>query len=77
MKNSRSNTQGGFVKVLLLLISIPIIAGVSILGYIFIPALLKNSEPWEKRSGAPVRQTETKRTAPSSTPANSSDTSAR
>lgn len=49
MEETKLKSQNRFLKVVLLLIFIPIIAAASIAGYIYLPDLIAGtSEPWEK-----------------------------
>ncbi|MCC7306604.1 MAG: hypothetical protein IT173_03495 [Acidobacteria bacterium] len=51
MEDTKLKSQNRFLKIILLLLFIPIIAGASIAGYIYLPELISGtSEPWEKDS---------------------------
>lgn len=53
MEDTKLKSQNRFLKVILLLLFIPIIAAASIAGYLYLPDLIAGtSEPWEKDGGS-------------------------
>lgn len=52
MDQAKIEKQNGALKVILLLLFISGVSVVTILGYHYLPVLLKNSEPWEKKTAS-------------------------